>query len=157
MNIAHYIFVRRDLPLGVIAAMVTHAAGESAPLYQDENGHFRGATAVVLEAKDEAHLHKISEYLWYHDLDKVEIYESSEPYANQLMAIGLVPLERTDQVRELLGEFQTLKSCLDNTPTQSVKSLNTNETDKNEGAKETPDLGHEGLLGRDCCPPESGC
>lgn len=111
--LVHYIFVRRDLPLGVICAQITHAAGESAHLYQDENGRFRGATAVVLEAKDQKHLKNIRNYLMDEDIQYIQVIESSEPYANQLMALGLVPTERTPLLSAKLGEYQTLKTCID--------------------------------------------
>lgn len=112
--LTHYIFVRRDLPLGVIAAMVTHAAGESAAYYTLYEDVVPSGIAVVLEAKNEAHLKEIETYLRKEGLqDYVPIVESSEPYKNQLMAIGLYPAER-EYFGELLGKFQTLKTCLDN-------------------------------------------
>lgn len=115
MSLIHYIFVRRDLPLGIMAAMITHAAGDSAsqrmwPLPPH-------TIAVVLEAKDEEHLKDISGYLRANCLeegvDKFSVFESGGPYDGQLMAIGLLPQER-DALSNKLKEFQTLKSCLDN-------------------------------------------
>lgn len=108
MSLAHYIFVRRDLPIGVITSMVTHAAGDSAstrmwPLPPH-------TIAVVLEAKDEDHLKDISGYLRANKVEFIPVVESSEPYANQLMALGLIPVER-EKVSEILKEFQTLKTC----------------------------------------------
>lgn len=110
--LTHYIFVRRDLPLGVLAAMVCHASGDSAshrlwPLPPH-------TVAVVLEAKDEEHLKGIDSYLRANCLeegvDKFSVVESGGVYAGQLMAIGLLPQER-DRLSEKLSEFQTLKTC----------------------------------------------
>jgi hypothetical protein len=111
LTLTHYVFVRRDLPLGVLAAMVTHAAGESGALYCDAyDGRFRGATAVVLEARNELHLDKIAENLRLMDIPCVEVWENSGPYAEQLMAIGVVPRERDAR----LNDYQLLKGCVDN-------------------------------------------
>lgn len=112
MGIVHYIFVRRDLPIGVLAAMVTHAAGESGALFQDESGRFRGATAVVFEAKTQADLKKVEAFLYEADVPAVSIVETSKPYSGQLMSIGVVPLDR-EHGNRLFGKFQLLKSCLD--------------------------------------------
>lgn len=110
MTTTHYVIVRRDLPLGVLAAMVTHAAGESAAIYKLVAGkEFWGCTAVVLEARNEAHLRKISLTLDDSDLLYVGVFESDGPYAGQMMALGLVPVER-EKAAGLLGELQTLKS-----------------------------------------------
>lgn len=112
MSLAHYIIVRRDLPLGVLAAMICHAAGESGHLYEaEEDGRFRGATAIVLEAKDENELDKAEDYLDYWSIQAVSIRESEGPYAGQLMAIGLVPVER-DTVSKLMERFQALKAIV---------------------------------------------
>lgn len=116
----HYIFVRRDLPIGVIASMVTHAAGESAALYEYHYGRFDGATAVVLEAKNEDHLFDIRDYLEDHNIDHMEVCETGGPYNDQFMAIGLIPLdndEEYERVKDLLKDYQTLKTCLDNSVT----------------------------------------
>lgn len=107
--LTHYIIVRRDLPLGVIAAMVCHAAGESAVLYQDPyDGRFRGATAVVLEAKDERWLNDYAEYLRQHDIQNVEVHESGGPFNGQFMAIGIVPCDR-EKIAKRLEHLQVLK------------------------------------------------
>lgn len=112
MSLAHYIIVRRDLPLGVLAAHVTHAAGESAHRYEsEEDGRFSGATAIVLETKDENDLDKAEDYLDYWGIQAVSIRESNGPYEGQLMAIGLVPVER-DTISKLMDKFQTLKAIV---------------------------------------------
>lgn len=111
--LTHYIFVRRDLPIGVLTAMVVHAAGESAAKYDSNVDDFTGATAVVLEVKDEDHLTDVVNYLEGLDIEFITIRESSPPYTGQLMALGLLPGEK-DDIAPHLRTFQTLKSCLDN-------------------------------------------
>lgn len=78
----HYIIVRSDLPLGVLAAMVTHAAGESGPVPE----HTR---AVVLSVPDEAALRAAVELCPAATLGHGLIVETEGDYAGQLMAIGL--------------------------------------------------------------------
>lgn len=78
----HYIIVRSDLPLGVLAAMVTHAAGESGPVPE----HTR---AVVLSVPDEAALRAAAELCPTATLGHGLIVETEGGYASQLMAIGL--------------------------------------------------------------------
>lgn len=110
--LTHYIIVRRDLPVGVVAAMVTHAAGESAALYEKMLGEFDGAYAVVLAVKTELRLEKAKALLDTHDIAYTEVRESSAPYNGALMALGLMPIER-DEVEEILNDFQLLHT-LDN-------------------------------------------
>lgn len=78
----HYVVVRSDLPLGVLAAMVTHAAGESGPVPE----HTR---AVVLSVPDEASLKEVAKLCPQAVLGRGLILETEGPYAGQLMAIGL--------------------------------------------------------------------
>ena len=90
--LTHYVIVRRDLPLGVVTAMVTHAAGESGALYADEyDGRFRDCRAVVLGVDNEAALRKAEVKLQRNGVRHVSIVESGEMYKDQLMSIGLVP------------------------------------------------------------------
>lgn len=106
----HYVIVRRDLPLGVLTAMIVHAAGESAALYEAQHFEgFPGCTAVVLEAHDESRLNSDAEYLRGHGIATVEVHESHGPFAGQFMAIGVVPGER-ETLAPLFAEFQCLKS-----------------------------------------------
>lgn len=123
-QLIHYIFVRKDLPLGVLAAMVTHAAGESAAhssIHYDESRVEEGTTAIVLEAYDEAHLRRIRDFIGKEGFDYDSIVESSAPYENQLMAIGLWPEERT-YFGDQLKKFQLLKTCLDIPPVARLQS-----------------------------------
>ena len=113
--LTHYIFVRRDLPVGILAAMVTHAAGESSSLYTNHGrqGRFRGATAVVLEAENEQDLKILLKFLKLNKVKHVPIIESEGPYAEQLMAVGIMPIQRK-LGNKLFAGSKTLKSCLTN-------------------------------------------
>lgn len=114
--LTHYIIVRKDIPLGVVAAMITHVAGESGALYQDSyDGRFRGARAVVLAVENELDLYKAGAYLFKHEIQFVDMKEHGGPYDGQYMAIGLVPIEsetvvgRGKTVSEVLRHYLTLK------------------------------------------------
>ena len=110
MSLVHYIIVRRDLPLGVMAAMVTHAAGESGAIYRDPlDGRFRGATAVVLGAKNQDAILDALVYMDKKNIQHVAVVESGAPYDGQFMAIGIVPGNR-DKLGPLMAEFQVLKA-----------------------------------------------
>ena len=118
--LTHYILVRRDLPLGVVAAMITHAAGESGSRYCDcYDGGFRGARAVVLGFADEPTLLRAAEKLRRHCIDAVRVNESDDPYDGALMAVGVVPIDPDTvcvpgkTVAQVMRPFQTLKA-LDN-------------------------------------------
>ena len=118
MNLYHYIIVRRDLPLGTLAAQLTHAAGESAAIYERCIWKFDGATAVVLEVRDEAKLLDVMYLLRDNGIQHVRINEDSPPYDGALMAIGVVPQER-GKIGALLQELQTLKTL---TPPESCSN-----------------------------------
>ena len=78
--------VRSDLPRGIQAAMMVHAAGESSP------GNLPpGTFAVVLAVHDEAALARVQEVLERKGVEFVAIHEPDEPYNGQLMALGLKP------------------------------------------------------------------
>lgn len=109
--LSHYIFVRRDLPLGMIAAMCTHAAGESA-IWNPTDVAACNTRAVVLQAKDEAHLEKIRSYLIGENIPHVKIVEDAGRYAHQLMAIGVIPVEHII-LGNKLADFTLLNSCLE--------------------------------------------
>ena len=111
--LTHFVIVRRDLPLGKMAAMVTHAAGESGARYDDpERGGFQGCRAVVLEARDEVDLIMAQKQLQRNSIEDVSVYESDPPYSGQLMAIGLVPVESTE-VEGVTRSYSTLKVLVD--------------------------------------------
>jgi hypothetical protein len=109
--LVHYVIVRRDLPLGVTAAMLVHAAGESSPHYTSKTGEpFEHAVAVVLEAKSEKDLDRIEEYLYSNQVIHVNVHETGGPYDGQFMAIGCVPAERTPELTQIMEPLQTLKT-----------------------------------------------
>ena len=92
--LTHYCIVRADLPRGVLAAQLIHAAGESAP-----GGLGSGTRAVALAARDEAHLRVIERRLQGLDIDHRAIREPDPPWGGALMAIGLAPVLDRTQVR----------------------------------------------------------
>lgn len=149
--LVHYIFVRRDLPIGVMCAHVTHAAGESAAMYEADamNGYvespFFGATAVVLEARNEDHLCEIRDYLHELNIRHVEVVEGGGDYHDQFMAIGVVPAERTD-IGDYMRPFQCLRTCLDKPREATVNSIPYENTRIQEGS---PGLVSQSGLERD--------
>jgi hypothetical protein len=73
----------------MLAAQVTHAAGESA------GGLLRpGTYAVVLQAPKD-HLESLEEVLEAQDIPHRAIRENDPPYSGELMAIGVCPNERS--------------------------------------------------------------
>lgn len=99
----HYCIVRRDLPLGVISAQLVHAAGESVIGWVPPKTH-----AVVLAAKDEAHLAKIERQLRRRDILHTAIREPDEPWEGALMAIGISPLTDRKVLRPITGKLKLL-------------------------------------------------
>lgn len=95
--------VRADLPHGIQAAQIIHAAGESSP------GHLPDGTfAVALAARDELHLALVAERLRARGIAFVAIHESDAPYAGALMALGLAP-GRKEQLRRHLSSLPLLR------------------------------------------------
>jgi len=76
---SHYVIVRRDLPRGLLAAQVVHAAGESSP-----GGIPEGTHAVVLAADD---LGPVRDRLVAEGLPHVEVAEEGLG----LVALGVAP------------------------------------------------------------------
>ena len=101
--VTHYVIVRRDLPLGVLAAMLVHAAGESSP-----GGLADGTFAVVLAARDELELALIAERLEARGVALVRIREPDAPWGNALMALGLVP-DRKEVLRRHVSSIPLLR------------------------------------------------
>jgi hypothetical protein len=99
------VIVRGDVPLGVIVAQTIHAAGESSPgpsLPADTR-------AVALAAKDEAELLDLERQLIECGIPHVAIREPDTPYLGALMAIGIAPMSRTTQTREVLRRFPLIR------------------------------------------------
>ena len=102
----HYIVVRRDLPLGVLASQIVHAAGES-PVERVKSG----THAVVLGVERESDLVQVSDALKLHGIPHTLIEEPDPPFCNQAMAIGVVPIEKS-KVKRVLGRLSLLKELL---------------------------------------------
>jgi hypothetical protein len=87
----------------VLAAQLTHAAGESvrAPLPA-------GTHAVVLAALDEAALARLEERLALAGIAHVAIREPDPPWSGALMALGLEPTHDRARVRRALGRLPLL-------------------------------------------------
>ncbi len=99
----HFCVVREDLPLGMIAAQLIHAAGESSPGNLSE-----GTYAIALAVPDEQGLKALIRELHDHRVEHVIIREPDAPYYGQLMAIGIVPRPRST-LTKILSKFPLLK------------------------------------------------
>lgn len=143
MTLTHYIVVRRDLPVGVLLAMVAHAAGES--FYRlrpdsSEKEHLlskqevpglspgRGSTfnpaetiAVVLGSRNEGRLTKLANALHHAGVPYVGIHEVDGPFAGQLMAIGVVPGDK-DRISPLVNDFHMLRDIATPAPDPSTQA-----------------------------------
>ncbi len=93
----HICIVRRDLPVGLMAANLVHAAGESSP--GDLPEHTR---AVALHAVDEKHLRSLAQKLETREVQHHVVHEEGE-----MFAIGIRPLEEGD-----LGPARKVTSSL---------------------------------------------
>ncbi len=95
--------VRGDLPRGIQAAMICHAAGESSP------GNLPADTyAIVLTCRDELHLALVADELEVKGVALVRVYEPDPPYRGALMALGLRPA-RKEALRRHLSSLQLLR------------------------------------------------
>lgn len=95
--------MRRDLGIGLLGAMLVHAAGESSPGNLSQDTH-----AVVLAVMDESALVALAARLMKAEIAFVEIREPDPPWNNALMAIGLVP-GRKEILRRHLSSLPLLK------------------------------------------------
>jgi len=84
--ITHYVIARGDLPKGMLAAQIIHAAGETSPGDLDS-----GTFAVALSARDETELLAVAARLSDCNVPHKVIRECSGPWAGQAMAIGVRP------------------------------------------------------------------
>lgn len=115
---AHFIILRRDLPLGVALAMTTHAAGESAFLTWKLPSD---TTAIVLGVDSEEDLIILADKLADAGIEQSLITESDPPWNGQLMAIGIVPGERSS-ISPLLAHLRLLKELSYPRPDSALKS-----------------------------------
>ena len=87
----------------MLAAQLTHAAGESSP------GNLpSGTRAIVLGVEDEAALARVLERVRLAEVAHVAIREPDPPWSGALMAIGLAPLREPARVRRALGRLALL-------------------------------------------------
>lgn len=98
----HYVIVREDLPKGVLAAHVCHAAGESGPAPP-------GSIAVVLGVESEAQLIRIAGKLDARGVLYVLIRENAGPYDGQVTAIGIMPISDRTAVRKAVSALPLVK------------------------------------------------
>lgn len=95
--------VRRDLSLGILAANLVHAAGESSPGDLPD-----GTYAVVLGVPDEQALRAVCARLRLAQVQYRRVVETEGPHAGQLMALGLVP-RRKEDVRRFVSSLPLLR------------------------------------------------
>lgn len=95
--------MRADLPRGIQAAQLVHAAGESA-----KGPVPPGTYAVVLAVATERLLVQAADTLRRKGIDFVTIFEPDAPYDGAMMAIGIAPA-RKEALRRHLSAFPLLK------------------------------------------------
>lgn len=86
----HYVIVRNDLPVGMLAAQIVHAAGETSP-----GNLLSGTHAVVLGIDSEQELKSLSRKLRDANVPHKPIIENDPPYTDQWMAIGISPAPKS--------------------------------------------------------------
>lgn len=96
--------MRADLPRGVQAASLVHAAGESSP-----GGLPEGTNAVVLTVPTEEDLWRLSRALEDAGIGHKRIVEPDVPWSGALMAIGLLPVTDRKGVRRLTSSLPLLR------------------------------------------------
>lgn len=98
----HFVIVREDLPKGVLAAHVAHAAGESGPAPP-------GSIAVVLGVSNEAELLAIDARLTARCVPHVLITENAGPYDGQATAIGVHPTHDRKTVGKTVSSLRLVR------------------------------------------------
>jgi len=88
--------VREDLPRGIQAANLVHAAGESSP-----GGLPSGTHAIVLAVPNEDALLGVASRLELAGVALKRIEEPDAPYHGSLMALGVLPGRKEDLRRHL--------------------------------------------------------
>ena len=96
--------IRQDLPRGVLAAQLIHAAGESSRARLPPH-----TFAIALAARDEAHLESIEAALRRLDIPHCAIREPDPPWNGALMAIGIVPVADRGVVKPITGSLKLLR------------------------------------------------
>lgn len=102
--LTHYVIVRADLPRGVLAAQLVHAAGESSTGTLPPD-----TTAVALGVAGEDELLALEQRLVAARVSHRAIREPDPPWCGALMAIGLVPVADRASVRAHLRALKLLR------------------------------------------------
>jgi hypothetical protein len=95
--------VRADLPVGVQAAQIIHAAG-----YSSSGDLPEGTYAVALTTRDESELRSLALTLAREGHRANLIIEQDEPYTGQAMALGIAPCDRR-ALRPILRKLPLMK------------------------------------------------
>jgi len=91
------------LPVGVIAAQLVHAAGESS------NGNLpEGTIAIVLAVPNIAKLLALEKRLIDANISHKAIREPDAPWNGEIMAIGVQPMER-NKIKKYFSNLPLLK------------------------------------------------
>jgi len=101
--LTHYVIVRSDLPAGILAANIVHAAGESSPGNLPSGTH-----AIVLTVPDEPALRAMRARLELAQVAHVACEEPDPPYHGALMSLGLTP-GRKEHLRRYVSSLPLLK------------------------------------------------
>jgi len=83
--------------------MLIHAAGESAV------GIAHNTYAVALSAENEKELLALEQRLRYYNVPHAAFRESDPPYNQELMAIGIYPVNDRRLIRRFLKRFSLIK------------------------------------------------
>lgn len=97
--ITQYIVVRQDLPRGVIAAQVAHAAGAGS------GRHPPNTYVVVLSVPTETHLRNVYRELENRDIPATLVEESDLPYEGQATAIGIDLIRDRTELRKVVSNL----------------------------------------------------
>jgi hypothetical protein len=101
--LVHYCIVRDDLPKGVMAAQLVHAAGESGPAVQ-------GTHAIALQAtRQDLEDLALELALEGCGFAFAPIVETDAPFAGELVAIGFAPVARSSALRGRLRRFPLVR------------------------------------------------
>jgi len=101
----HYVIVREDLPIGVKAAMLIHAAGESSRLIE----HLPTNTyAVALQATGDQLLYLEQDLIKLAFRHVVVVETPPSKWSGQKMSIGIQPLPKS-VIGPLLRHLKTLR------------------------------------------------
>lgn len=101
--LTHYCVVRADLPIGVQAAQLIHAAGRSSPGRLPD-----GTYAVALSCANEDALRELACALQASNVPAELIVEDDQPYHGQAMALGVAPADRR-RLKRLLSRYPLVK------------------------------------------------